>query len=52
LNRNLHGVVNISETGGSISEISNSSISIEIIEEEFYKDKKVNTLSPVDEQCL
>lgn len=31
---------------------NNSSIPIETIEEEFYKDKKVNILSPVDEQCL
>ena len=30
---------------------NNSNISIETIEKEFYKDKNVNILSPVDEQC-
>ncbi|MEN6452696.1 MAG: methyltransferase domain-containing protein [Prolixibacteraceae bacterium] len=30
---------------------NNNSIPIETIEEEFYKDKNINILSPVDEQC-
>jgi ubiquinone/menaquinone biosynthesis C-methylase UbiE len=31
---------------------NDTGISIKTIEEEFYKDKKVNILAPVDEQCL
>ena len=31
---------------------NNGSISIETIEQGFYEDKKVNILSPIDEQCL